>query len=261
MTFIQKILYPYKNLLKDFISVFNKTMLIWFVLYSLFLLYITAVMDRVIGSGNIKTLNILLGFYGVLSIFKCALIVLFVSNISKIYKNTFSSSQLKLLQNEFEGNIKVSKTNFIVFSVFILLFGLSFSIIPNFGWIIILFPILFLRYIFVLPVFLIQNSAQARFQSFYMIYNNSYKSYKSILMVLVHIIIMMILYLLFCIAPQAIAAYFVITTKGALVTTGMMIALVEWLHTIIALIFATIYVRLSLMLYCYSRDKEDILLN
>ncbi|MDG1436846.1 MAG: hypothetical protein P8P83_03585 [Rickettsiaceae bacterium] len=195
------------------------------------------------------------------TVFRYAIIIVFVSNLYKIYQNTFSSNQLKLLKKEFEGNIKISKTNYIVFGVLVLFLGLPFPVSLHLGWIIILVPVLFLRYVFVVPRFLFQNSIPTRFQSFYMIYSNNYQSYKSIAMVLVHITIMMTLYLLFFTGPSVIGAYVVVTTSGVFATTGMMLVICEWFSTIMGLVFVIIYTKLSLVLYCDSRGKDNILLN
>lgn len=94
-----------------------------------------------------------------------------------------------------------------------------------------------------------------------MIYSNNYQSYKSIVMVLVHITIMMTLYLLFFIVPSVIEANLVVTTSGVFATTGMMLAICEWFSTIMGLVFVIIYTKLSLVLYCDSRGKDNILLN
>jgi hypothetical protein len=246
----------YHHLFKDLKNNLSIKIFIWGLLYSLLLLYIMGVVDRIVGSGNTNTLTLL---KSIIYIQQLPIIFFVVFSLKQIYLLTISSqpfiSQITADFKSIQSDNRVFRSFTIyAFIAYVPLYLLSALIGYNFSWsllVLILFP----GYFFVFPAFVLIERPQTTYlQSVLLVSKAIHKKSKLILITFITAAVFMLVHEIVRSILVGFIAYKVVVSNGQNATTGLMLALAGLWDFITIYLGMIIYIKLSLILYLRFRD-------
>ena len=246
----------YHHLFKDLKNNLSIKIFIWGLLYSLLLLYIMGVVDRIVGSGNTNTLTLL---KSIIYIQQLPIIFFVVFSLKQIYLLTISSqpfiSQITADFKSIQSDNRVFRSFTIyAFIAYVPLYLLSALIGYNFSWsllVLILFP----GYFFVFPAFVLIERPQTTYlQSVLLVSKAIHKKSKLILITFITAAVFMLVHEIVRSILVGFIAYKVVVSNGQNATTGLMLAVAGLWDFITIYLGMIIYIKLSLILYLRFRD-------
>lgn len=257
MKVIATSLSPFPNLLRDLKNNLTFGKFIWFFIYSIFVLYISQISNRILGSGNINT-QFMLSL--ILYIQEIPILLFVFFYLKTIYlKIALNRKEVSSLVGLIDNNSKnIYSFKIFLFSVFIFYLLFSFLEIYQYNYALFFIIKLFLLVYLIplLPFIIIEKPNISYFLSFQIIVKAIRLQFFKILLV---IFITTIIYEIICILlyyfPQVCMLYLAVVSNGQDATVGEVMAIASICNLVPIYIGIIIYTKLSLEIYLKFKNR------
>lgn len=250
MKIIATSLSPFPNLLRDLKNNLTLGKFVWFFMYCIYALYVSQIIDRIIGSDNLHT-QILLRLIFYANEIPILLFVFFY--LKKIYLNIIKSRRLENDRNKKVNNSSkhIWLFRIFLFSVLVLycLF-IFFNLNQSYFFYFVIKLFLLVALILLPPFILIEKPDISYFLSFKVIIKAArLQFFKLLLITFITTIIFEIICIPLYYFPQGYIAYKVVVSKGENATIGILLAVSAVCNFITVYIGIIVYTKLSLEIY------------